>query len=1281
MQQIGKVLQAELIQEMQTSYINYAMSVIVSRALPDVRDGLKPVHRRILYSMQQMGLLPPASYSKSAKVVGETMGKFHPHGDQAIYDALVRLAQPFSMRYPIVDGQGNFGCFTKDTKVKLTDGRDLTFGELVKEDKKGKKNYTYTINKLGLISITQIKNPRLTIKNTEIIKVTLDNGQEIKCTPNHLFMLKDGAYKEARDLTPQDSLMPLYHKLSKEIDKINREGYVLIFQPKTKDWVPTYHLADNYNLSLGRYKKSAGRVRHHINFNKLDNNPDNIIRMQWYEHWQIHYKNAIQNHQDPEYRKKISLGRKKYWSDPQVKSKYSTRMSETNLKNWQDPTYSEKMRAFLSEVNIRYIETHPEKRKEFSKRMHKTLTRLWKNPEYRALMHEKIIKGNKNHTTNKTGKLKFLNICKQAVNQYSALSKEYYEQTRTKLYPYGKAPLWETGLKNYFSDNPDLIRLEINGNHKIVEIEPLTYKEDVYDLTIDGTHNFALASGVFVHNSVDGDSAAAMRYTEVRLGKIAEELLRDIEKDTVNFQDNFDASIQEPVYLPAILPNLLLMGSEGIAVGMATKIPPHNLTEIIDAVLATMKKGKVTELKPEADDVEAEKADGPERSRKEKFSIKKIDLAVAQGKKTEELNLKAPEVGFDSEITTEELMKHVLGPDFPTGGAIYGGKFLPEMYGSGRGKVVVRGIAKIEEAEKGKSRISITELPYQVNKALLVARIAQLVRDKKLIGISDIRDESDKRGMTVVIELKKDARPKSVLNNLYKHTSLQTSFPANFVALVDGTPRTLTLKQILIEYIKHRQRVITRRSIYDLTELKRRAHILEGYKIALDNLDEVIKTIRASKDTETAKSNLIKKFGFTEIQAVAILDMQLRRLSALEREKIEEEYKKIGEQIAYLTDLLEHPVKIFGVIENELKVIKEKYGDERRTKVYLNPVGEISEEDLIAREEVIVTVTKTGYIKRVPRATYKAQARGGKGVMGMTTKEEDEIAHLIAASTHDNLMFFTNKGRVFGLKTWEIGESSRQAKGQAIVNLINIDQGEEIQAILTQDDPQAKFFIVATQHGTIKKTAVNQFQNIRSSGLTAIKLDKGDRLTWVRPSSGEDNVLMVSRKGKSIRFSEKDVRPMGRPTMGVRGILLGVGDEVIGMEVLPSKETVVTDKRRKTFKDILVIMEKGIGKRTPISGFPVQKRGGQGVKVAEITDKTGEVAAALLVTEEVEQVLITSRSAQVIRLPIKNIPQLGRATQGVILMRFGKDKGDRVAAVATLDKEETGETETPDLSD
>lgn len=871
---IGKIQQVEITTEVQKSYLNYAMSVIVSRALPDVRDGLKPVHRRILYAMHQMGLTPASAYTKSAKIVGETMGKFHPHGDGPIYDALVRLAQDFSMRYPLVDGQGNYG-------------------------------------------------------------------------------------------------------------------------------------------------------------------------------------------------------------------------------------------------------------------------------------------------------------------------------------------------------------------------------------------------------SVDGDPPAAMRYTEARPAKISQELLLDIEKETVEFGENFDGTIKEPNYLPAILPNLLLMGSEGIAVGMATKIPPHNLREVVEAIVATIEKGSVV-----AEDKEQSAKDkNGEGDSAAAFAIKKIDLAVSEGKQKDIL-VEAPQTDFDSEITTEELLGYIKGPDFPTGGLIYGARHMPEVYGSGRGTIVVRGVAKIEEAERGKSRIVITELPYQVNKALLVAKIAELARDKKLVGISDLRDESDQKGMTVVVELKKDARPKSVLNNLYKHTQLQTTFPANFVALVDGTPRTLALKQILVEYVRHRQKVVTRRSIFDLTEAKKRGHILEGLKIALDHLDEVIATIRKSRDSDTAKTNLVAKFGLTEIQAVAILDMQLRRLSALEREKIEEEYKKIRELIAHLTDLLTHPEKILGVITKELAEVKEKYGDERRTKIYLQPVGEISEQDLVAREEALIMITKTGYIKRVPRSTYKSQARGGKGVIGMTTKEEDEIAHLASASTHDRVMFFTDRGRVFATRAWEISEGSRQAKGQAIVNLINIDQGETIQAVVALDSQELKYLMMATRGGTVKKTALTQFKNLRASGLIAIRLDKGDSLAWVRLTTGEDQVIMATRHGKSIRFAEGDVRPMGRDSHGVRGILISGEDEVISMEVFPTKENIPSDRRKKFFRDILVVTERGLGKRTPVTGFPLQKRGGSGVKIAQLGDKTGEIATALMVTENIEQIIITSKAGQVIRLPLRNIPQLGRATQGVILMRVNKTTNDRVAAVATLDREE-----------
>lgn len=1271
---IGKVLLAEITQEMRKNYLDYAMSVIVSRALPDVRDGLKPVHRRILYAMHEMGLRPTSAYTKSAKVVGEAMGKFHPHGDGPIYDAIVRLAQDFSMRYPLVDGQGNFGCFTKDTKVKLTDSRDLSFGELIKEYKQGKKNYTYSVNQAGLISVAEIKNPRLTIKSAEIIEVLLDNGEKIKCTPTHLFMLRDGSYKEAKNLTKNDSLMPLYHRPSEHIDQLNREGYMLVFQNKTDTWVPAHHLADNYNLTCGAYKKSAGRVRHHLDFNKLNNNPDNIVRMTWEDHWRTHCENAKLKHQDPDYREKIAKGREKYWSNTAAREKQALRMSDRNFKNWQDPEYRAKMRKFLSEINIQYIKEHPEKKEEFSKRAHKTLKRLWQNPEYRAFMHEKILKGNRNHTTNNTGKSKFINICKEVISQFSILDKDSYARIRNRVYPYGSAPHWETGLKKYFSDNPELIRLELNGNHKVLRIENLTQRQDVYDLTIDQNHNFCLAAGIFVHNSVDGDPPAAMRYTEVRPAKISEELLRDIEKETVETEPNFDGTLKEPKYLPALLPNLLLMGAEGIAVGMATKIPPHNLTELIDAVMATIEKGKVTTPEDKKVEADGEKKSDQKEVENAAFVIKKIDLAVATGKAGVNLEeIKVPEVDFNSEITIEELTKFVKGPDFPTAGVIYGGKHLPEVYSTGRGKIIVRGVARIEEAGR-KTRILITELPYQVNKATLVARIAELARDKKIVGISDLRDESDRKGMTVVIELKKDARPKAVLNNLYKHTDLQTSFPANFVALVNGIPRTLNLKQILVEYVRHRQQVITRRSIYDLTEAKRRAHILEGLKIALDNLDAVIKTIRESRDTETARTNLMERFKLTEIQAVAILDMQLRRLSALERDKIEEEYKKVGEFIGYLTDLLINPEKMLEVIKTELTELKIKYGDARRTKIVSAPIGEISEEDLVAQEEVIVTITKTGYVKRLPPSTYRAQRRGGVGVVGMTTKEEDEISHLLSATTHDNLMFFTNKGRVFGVRVWEIPEGSRQSKGQAVVNLINIDQGEQVEAVLTLPKAnEAKYMILATRKGVVKRTALEEFKNLRSSGLIAIRLDKDDDLAWVRPTDGKSHIILVTKKGKCIRFTENDARPMGRPTRGVRGILLNSGDEVVGMEAVPEKLPIVTDKRKKLFRDILVVMDRGVGKRTPATQFPMQKRGGMGVKVAELTDKTGEVAAARLVTEDIEQIIMTSRSGQIIKLPLKNIPQLGRATQGVILMRFGKDKGDKVAAVATLEKEDETE--------
>lgn len=763
---------------------------------------------------------------------------------------------------------------------------------------------------------------------------------------------------------------------------------------------------------------------------------------------------------------------------------------------------------------------------------------------------------------------------------------------------------------------------------------------------IDGQGNFG---------SVDGDPAAAMRYTETRLAKISAHMLCDIEKETVDFSDNFDATIKEPIFLPSLLPNLLLMGSEGIAVGMATKIPPHNLSESIDAVVATIKKGRAVSIK-EKQKEEAE------------FFIKKINLVASGVTKEKDIEeLKPTTVSFESDIDLDELIGYLPGPDFPTGGVIYDAASLRDVYATGRGRIVVRGIAEIGEGPKGRSQIVISEIPYQVNKAQLVVKIAELVKEKKLIGIADLRDESDKDGMRVVVEIKRDGKPKSILNNLYKHTKLQSTFPANFVALVEGVPQTVNLKQIVTEYVKHRQLVVIRRTIFDLTAAKKRAHILEGLKIALDNLDAVIKTIRSSRTQEEAKTALMEKFLLSEIQSTAILDMQLRRLAALEREKIEKEYEEMKKLIDQLIMVLKDPQKVLDIITIELSELKEKYGDKRKTKIYKQQIGEFSDEDLIPKEEILVTITKTGYVKRVPRGTFKAQRRGGKGVLGMTTKEEDEIDKVIAATTHDTLLFFTDKGRVFGTKAWDLPEGSRQAKGQALVNLVNLEQGEMIKSILPMNGEAKEHLIMATTNGTVKKSTLSEFKNLKANGLIAIKLDKDDSLVSVHSTSGADFILLLTQNGKSIKFPESNVRPMGRATTGVRGIILETNDKVIGMEVFPQKEEIPQDKRKKVFKNILTVSERGLGKRTEIHAFPTQKRGGKGVKAAEVTEKTGKLATAVMVTEKVDQIVINSKYGQVIKLPFKSIPQLGRATQGVILMRFA-NKGDSIAAVTALEK-------------
>lgn len=855
---IGKLIQKDITQEMKKSYLNYAMSVIVARALPDVRDGLKPVHRRILFAMSELGLGPSSKFLKSARIVGETMGKYHPHGDSAIYDSLVRLAQDFNMRYPLVWGQGNFG-------------------------------------------------------------------------------------------------------------------------------------------------------------------------------------------------------------------------------------------------------------------------------------------------------------------------------------------------------------------------------------------------------SIDGDPAAASRYTEAKLQAITQELLIDIDKDTVEFGPNYDGSFQEPLYLPAKLPNLLLMGSEGIAVGMATKIPPHNLGEVIDAIVFMIKRTKVGTVVAKTDvsavhdlanrEIENQTGEAPAYAKQSQETD-----AVVTGETT-----------FHCDVTIDELLEHIKGPDFPTAGSIYDINEIKSAYMTGRGKIVVRGKAEIEEISNGKSAITITEIPYQVNKAQLVAKIADLAKEKKLDGISDLRDESDRRGLRIYVELKRDATPKKVLNNLYKQTALQSTFPVNMVALIDGIPQTLNLKLILEEYLKHRYRVVKRRSEFELRQAKARLHILEGLKIAVDHIDAVIATIRASKDQETAKLNLIEKFKLSEIQATAILDMQLRRLAALERQKIEDELKMVQETIDYLEDLLAHGEKILDVIKGELTKLREKYDDPRRTKVYKSKVDEFSEEDLIPNEPTVITLTNTGYIKRQAMNAFHTQHRGGKGVTGMNVKEEDGIFHIKAAMTHDNIIFFTNRGKAYALRAYEIAESSRTSKGSAIVNLLNIEAGEKVESfIVLNTDVKEGYIFLTTRNGTVKKTHIKEFENIRRNGMIAIKLDAGDELVWSSITDGKSDVLIITKEGKAIRFSEDSVRPLGRATTGVRGIKIGSKDQVIGMAVI----------KTGTNPDLVAIMENGLGKKTPVSQFPLQGRGGQGVKVAKVTDRTGEVVVANVLPHNSEELIITSKKGQIVKLPINQIPKLSRDTQGVILMRFSHAKDGVASATA-----------------
>ncbi|MCB9813630.1 MAG: DNA gyrase subunit A [Pseudomonadales bacterium] len=780
-----------------------------------------------------------------------------------------------------------------------------------------------------------------------------------------------------------------------------------------------------------------------------------------------------------------------------------------------------------------------------------------------------------------------------------------------------------------------------------------------YEL-IDGQGNFG---------SVDGDSPAAMRYTEARMEKITRELLVDIDKNTVPFIDNFDGSLKEPTVLPGKLPNLLLMGSEGIAVGMATKIPPHNLTEVINAIIATINKGE-SKIEEGKFVLPIRKEATPKSNNNKDDEIKSMHAQIDALLETDSSILSG---NFESEITIDEIMEHINGPDFPTAGIIYDFNAIKEGYQTGKGKVVIRAKTKIEEDNKGQYQIIVTELPYQVNKARLLQKIASLVRDKKITGIKDLNDDSDRNGLQITIELKRDARPKVVLNKLFKYSELQTSFSMNMVALnSNGTPQLMNIRQILMEYIKHRQQMIVKRSQYNLEESRNRAHILEGLLIALANLDDVIDTIRKSKTTEDAKEALMKKFGLSELQSLAILEMQLKRLAALERLKIEEEYEAIKKILDDLIKLLDNPKEILKVIVDEANELVSLYGDERRTRLVKGKIGEFSEQDLVPNEEAVITLTETGYIKRLSPSSFRSQSRGGKGSVGVKMKDEDVVQTLLTVETHDTLLVFTDMGRVFRLKAFEIPESSRTAKGTAVVNILSLKAEEKVLSILVvnEEKDQERFIVLATVKGLIKKTPVKLFGNIRQNGIIAITLNDDDSLVKGMLTTGENDIMLITHNGKSIRFSEKEVKSSQRDTKGVKGITIKKDDYVVGFEVISQEE--IDDSQCKS--QLLLVTENGMGKRTKLDQYPKQKRSGMGVKVADITKRTGLVASARKVnSDEHKEVVITTREGQTIKLPLtkKSIPTLTRPTQGVILMRLKSN--NKVAAVALTFKKAEGE--------
>ena len=1244
-----ETIQIKLIEEeMKESYIDYAMSVITARALPDVNDGLKPVHRRILYTMYKQKLFNNKPTRKCARIVGDVLGRFHPHGDIAVYDALVRMAQTFSLRYPLVQGQGNFGSQDGDPSAHM---RYCVTGDNLIVTEKG-------LIPIGEISQEENMNIRVLSKDKKIhtaskwfdsnehptLKITTNKGYSLTGTLNHPLLIfnKDSngepsfQWKLLNEIKTGDFVV-----IDRSLDTLWPEDetpltsfYPILKNKKTKKRVLPKNLNKDLAFILGSLLSEGSLTEKKIEFCNTDESWINELESTW--------KNVFPDSTLHKFKRKPnSYGKKEYTRlechclytieflknlglnlmksserrIPKAILQSPKRVIKEFVKSYfeGDGSISFSGKGFIelgccskseqltSELQILLLRFGIDTSKRFDKnrglwklyiRGHRNRLRFYKELGFISERKNKKLEFVLLTYKKEASLYDFVPFVSDFVRRFgysdfiAANNFDRYENMEKNHKEVSSILLKKTGL-DYSAMFEYLLTYRYLFD-KVVQIQEGGIQK-VYSIKVESECHSFISNGFISHN------------TEAKLSKIAEEMLADIEKDTVKFVPNYDSSTQEPVILPCKLPNLLINGTTGIAVGMASNIPPHNIGEVIGALIAA------------------------------------ID---------------------NHEISTEELMKYIHGPDFPTGGSILGMSGLHRAYEKGRGHIKVKATTSFE-----KGKIIISEIPYMVNKTTLIESIADLVKDKKVEGIRDLRDESDRKGMRIVIELKDSANQEVVLNQLYKNTQLQTTFSIIMLALVAGQPKILSLKSILQYFITHRKRIIIRRTEFELKKAEARGHILEGLRIALSSIDAVIKDIKSSKDPEIAKHLLIKNYKLTEIQSQAILDLRLQRLTSLEQNKIQEEYKELVKLIAELKSILDSEEKIFNIIKRELLEIKEKYQDKRKTSILQEEIIELEDEDLIKKDDVVVTATKTGYIKLTSLEEYRQQKRGGTGIIAAETKEEDVVEHLFVTSNHNYLLFFTNKGKVYWLKAYKIPLAGRYAKGKAIVNLIPLEEKELISAILPIKEFNEKQFIMfATKNGKVKRTSLAKFSNPRKAGIKAISLEDNDELVEARLTPGILNMIMGTKHGLAIKFSEKDVRVMGRTASGVRGIRLKKGDALIGMEVA------------KEDASLLSVTENGNGKRTKISDYRLIKRGGKGViniltKHLKPSSKNSAVIGIKTVMDDDEVLFITQKGV-IIRTPVSGISAIGRITQGVRIMKLKEgDKVNSLARVVTANHE------------